>query len=126
MYVYLTIAVTLYDCSQLGTDCSNCMSTNLGTGFECIWCDKQQTEDECTILDYCRIESTVTNHITRCPLPTITYVYISYLFHPAGTISILNSIFSLSSTSMYDYMKLVVQGRLILSGGLEPYYILQE
>jgi hypothetical protein len=69
-----SVKVTLYDCTQLGTDCSSCLSANLETGFECSWCDRLQVEDECTVLDHCKTQSTVTSHISTCPLPIVTNI----------------------------------------------------
>ncbi|CAI7989820.1 Plexin-A4 [Geodia barretti] len=67
-----TIRLTLYDCELMGSDCSSCLSTNIGTGFDCLWCDKLDTADICTVLDHCKTHSTLFNDIIDCPLPTIT------------------------------------------------------
>ena len=73
MFASFSNTVTLYDCSLMGTDCSSCLSANIGTGFDCLWCDKLDTADTCTVLDYCKTHSTLFNNIINCPLPTITY-----------------------------------------------------
>ena len=72
--MHTLLIVTLYNCLELGRDCSSCLSADIGTGFECIWCDRQQREDECTIIDYCQTEATAAVQISGCPLPLITYV----------------------------------------------------
>ena len=72
--------MTLYDCARLGGDCSSCLSANLGSGFQCLWCDRLDVPDTCTVFDFCKTHATLFSNITNCPLPTITYIH-AYFIH---------------------------------------------
>ena len=48
----LLLAVILYNCTLLVTGCALCLGANLGTGFECGWCDGS-SDDTCRVSEKC-------------------------------------------------------------------------
>ena len=64
----LLLAVILYNCTLLVTGCSSCLGANLGTGFECGWCNGSSS---------CRVSEECSQFVTtseRCPAGQITGV----------------------------------------------------
>ena len=72
MYV-LFPAVVLYDCPSLADGCSSCLGANLGTGFDCGWCDGS-SDDVCRVSEDCRSPAQFAITPSGCPPATITSV----------------------------------------------------
>ena len=72
MYV-LFPAVVLYDCPSLADGCSSCLGANLGTGFDCGWCD-ESSDDMCRVSEDCRSPAQFATTPSGCPAVTITSV----------------------------------------------------
>ena len=64
-------AVVLYNCSSLADGCSSCLGANLGTGFECGWCDGS-SDDVCRVSEDCPNPAHFTTAPNQCPVPRIT------------------------------------------------------
>ena len=64
-----TFIVTLYDCKPMATDCSACINTRIGTGFQCGWCDAT-----CRILEECTGRAPFVNTGAQCPAPSIAMI----------------------------------------------------
>ena len=62
------LAVILYNCTLLVTGCSACLGANLGTGFECGWCNGSSS---CRVSEECL--QFVTSS-TECPAGRVTSV----------------------------------------------------
>ena len=67
--VYCLLAGILYNCSELASDCSLCLGSNVA-GFECGWCSE---DTRCTAVEECS-KATFSTSIEMCPLPVITSV----------------------------------------------------
>ena len=72
MYV-LFPAVVLYNCPSLADGCSSCLGANLGTGFDCGWCDGS-SDDMCRVSEDCRSPAQFATVPSGCPAATITSV----------------------------------------------------
>ena len=72
MYV-LFPAVVLYNCPSLADGCSSCLGANLGTGFDCGWCDGS-SDDMCHVSEDCRSPAQFATAPSGCPAATITSV----------------------------------------------------
>ena len=72
MYV-LFFAVVLYNCPSLADGCFSCLGTNLGTGFDCGWCDGS-SDDMCRVSENCCSPAQFATAPNECPAATITSV----------------------------------------------------
>ena len=63
--------MTLYDCKPMATDCSACINTRIGTGFQCGWCDAGTAT--CSVSEECS-GAPFFNTGTQCPAPSIAMI----------------------------------------------------
>ena len=84
MYV-LFLAVVLYDCPSLADGCSSCLGANLGTGFDCGWCDGS-SDDMCRVSEDCPNPAQFAISPNECPAATITTVFPASGLPEGGTI----------------------------------------
>ena len=63
--------MTLYDCKPMATDCSACINTRIGTGFQCGWCDANAAT--CSVSEECS-GAPFFNTGTQCPAPSIAMI----------------------------------------------------
>ncbi len=63
-----THTVTLYYCPDLGSGCSECLASRLGSEFTCGWC-----EDSCDVLQKCNGFTFITEG-RNCPVPFINSI----------------------------------------------------
>ena len=66
-------AVVLYNCPSLADGCSSCLGANLGTGFDCGWCDGS-SDAVCRVSEDCRSPAQFATTPSGCPAVTITSV----------------------------------------------------
>ncbi|XP_064398640.1 plexin-A2-like [Halichondria panicea] len=59
--------ITLFDCRNLGSGCSECLASRLGSKFTCGWCS---LSDSCEVLQECTNDVFVTEG-RNCPSPFI-------------------------------------------------------
>ena len=64
--------MTLYDCKPMATDCSACINTRIGTGFQCGWCDASAAT--CSVSEECS-GAPFFNTGTQCPAPSIAMIH---------------------------------------------------
>ena len=55
----------------MATDCSACINTRIGTGFQCGWCDAGTAT--CSVSEECS-RATFVNTGTQCPAPSIAMI----------------------------------------------------
>ena len=67
---HLLYTVTLFDCHNLGSGCSECLASRLGSEFTCGWCS---LSDSCEVLQECTNDVFVTEG-RNCPTPFITLI----------------------------------------------------
>ena len=65
-----THTVTLYDCRDLGSGCSECLASTLGSEFMCGWC---VIRESCEVLQECTNDAWVTEG-RNCPTPFINSI----------------------------------------------------
>ena len=75
--------VSLYDCKPMATDCSACINTRIGTGFQCGWCDTGTAI--CSVSDECG-GAPFFNTGTQCPAPLIAMIQPQTSLPQVGTI----------------------------------------
>ena len=63
------LLVTLYDCMPMATDCSVCINTRIGTGFQCGLCDAT-----CSVTEECTGRTPFVNTGAECSAPLITLI----------------------------------------------------
>ena len=62
-------SVTLYDCSAFSAPvCTSCLAVNIGTGYDCVWCNGIS----CVVPETC--SSTFAIQPNQCPSPVLSYV----------------------------------------------------
>ena len=69
----MLLAVVLYNCTLLANGCSSCLGANLGTDFDCGWCD-ETTGALCRVSEDCRSPAQFSTSSERCPAVTITSI----------------------------------------------------
>ena len=70
LFVLLLFSVTLYDCMPMASDCSACINTRIGTGFQCGWCDGST----CRVSEECDVGTSFVNTGAECPAPSIAMI----------------------------------------------------
>ena len=56
----------------MATDCSACINTRIGTGFQCGWCDANTAT--CSVSEECAGGTSFVNTGAQCPAPSITMI----------------------------------------------------
>ena len=64
--------MTLYDCIPMTADCSACINTRIGTGFQCGWCGASTAT--CSVSEECDGRTTFVNSGAECPVPSIAMI----------------------------------------------------
>ena len=68
----LIYTVLLYNCLEVATGCSSCISMSMLSGFECGWCDRPSgMTDTCSFTEDCQSLDFATTG-SQCPMPIIT------------------------------------------------------
>ena len=70
LFVLLLFSVTLYDCMPTVSDCSACINTRIGTGFQCGWCDSST----CRVSEECAGRTSLIITGVQCPAPSIAMI----------------------------------------------------
>ena len=56
----------------MATDCSACINTRIGTGFQCGWCDASTAT--CSVSEECNGRTPFVNTGAECPAPSIAII----------------------------------------------------
>ena len=67
----------------MATDCSACINTRIGTGFQCGWCDASTAT--CSVSEVC-LDRMFVNTGAECPAPSIAMIQPQTGPHQGGTI----------------------------------------
>ncbi len=68
-YLSLPYTAILYNCAELGNNCSVCLAANTDTAFDCAWCGAVST---CDVETQC--SGSPTTMFPSCPAPIITSI----------------------------------------------------